>query len=441
LVNVPRTTGGGTGTDGTYERQRIYLTDLIGSPVAILDNANASVVERISYDAYGNARHHSPADLDGNGAVDGWDQALLLGAWGDDVADIADIDRNGDVDGWDQALLLYYWGDAMPAGWISYAGEDNPLGFAGYMHNKEAPGSAGGVYLARLRWYDPLLGRWLSRDPAGYVDGLNLYLYVACNPLVLIDPWGLEAEGDGWWCAILSLPRRVKTGIEEAAKDIIILGGNTLGLVDDEHLEESGLYNEIYGRSYDVNESTLGGNIADMYIDGVVDTAKGLVSGDPQTTVDAAATVVTIVATRRPARSGKTQTTAGTKNGNGNGNATNVQEYTRLERDIKATGHAPLGKNPVGRRVGNTPAQNNAVARDVAELDRMGATDIRVDQQQVNASGRRVGINRPDLQYTVNGKRYYTEYDRTGKGRSFAHEERIRANDPDAGGVLLRTLD
>jgi RHS repeat-associated protein len=185
------TTGGGSGTDGTYERQRIYLADPIGSPVAILDNANASVIERISYDAYGNARHHSPADLDGDGDVDGMDQAILLGAWGDDVADVADIDRNGDVDGWDQALLLGEWGSAMPAGWITLPGEDNIFGYAGYVHNKEAPGSAGGAYLARNRWYDPLLGRWLSRDPMGYVDGMNSYLYVAVNPLVLIDPMGL----------------------------------------------------------------------------------------------------------------------------------------------------------------------------------------------------------------------------------------------------------
>jgi RHS repeat-associated protein len=199
------TTGGGSGTDGTYERQRIYLTDPIGSPVAILDNANASVIERISYDPYGNARHHSPADLDGDGDVDGMDQAILLGAWANGVADTADIDRDGNVNGWDQALLLYYWGSAMPAGWISYAGEDNALGFAGYVHNKEAPGSAGGAYLARNRWYDPLLGRWLSRDPMGYVDGMNSYLYVAANPLVLIDPLGLFLRGwlndlcDGTW--------------------------------------------------------------------------------------------------------------------------------------------------------------------------------------------------------------------------------------------------
>jgi RHS repeat-associated protein len=281
------TTGGGSGTNGSYERERIYLTDLIGSPVAILDNANASVVERISYDAYGNARHHSPADLDGNGAVDGWDQALLLGAWGDDVADIADIDRNGDVDGWDQALLLYYWGDAMPAGWITRPGEDNIIGFAGYMHNKEAPGSAGGVYLARHRWYDPLLGRWLSRDPAGYIDGLNLYLYATANPLMLIDPLGMFGWFGDFCNAMLKYPRKVKDGLEEGLKDVIILGGNTLGLVSDEHLQESSLYRDIYNRSYEDNDSTLGGNLVDSAVDNVVDTAEGLASGDPETMVDA----------------------------------------------------------------------------------------------------------------------------------------------------------
>jgi RHS repeat-associated protein len=46
-------------------------------------------------------------------------------------------------------------------------------------------------YLGRMRWYDARLGRWLTRDPAGYVDGLNVYLFVGGNPVMLVDPTGL----------------------------------------------------------------------------------------------------------------------------------------------------------------------------------------------------------------------------------------------------------
>ena len=40
------------------------------------------------------------------------------------------------------------------------------------------------------RYYAPWLGRWTSCDPAGTVDGPNLYAYVADNPIRLIDPAG-----------------------------------------------------------------------------------------------------------------------------------------------------------------------------------------------------------------------------------------------------------
>jgi hypothetical protein len=53
-----------------------------------------------------------------------------------------------------------------------------------------------------------------------------------------------------------------------------------------------------------------------------------------------------------------------------------------------------------------------------------------VNQQQVNAAGQRVGINRPDLQYTLNGDRYYTEYEGLANPRGAAHELRILSNDP-----------
>jgi hypothetical protein len=43
----------------------------------------------------------------------------------------------------------------------------------------------------RARWLDLLHGRWLQRDPAGYVDGMNLYEYVCSTPTVASDPMGL----------------------------------------------------------------------------------------------------------------------------------------------------------------------------------------------------------------------------------------------------------
>ena len=42
-----------------------------------------------------------------------------------------------------------------------------------------------------FRYYDPEIGRYLTRDPIGYVDGLNVYIYVHNNPIKFIDPLGL----------------------------------------------------------------------------------------------------------------------------------------------------------------------------------------------------------------------------------------------------------
>ena len=41
------------------------------------------------------------------------------------------------------------------------------------------------------RYYDAFIGRFISRDPMGYIDGPNQYFYVANNPLGFIDPFGL----------------------------------------------------------------------------------------------------------------------------------------------------------------------------------------------------------------------------------------------------------
>lgn len=46
------------------------------------------------------------------------------------------------------------------------------------------------LYYGR-RYYSPSLGRWLTPDPAGFTDGLNLYAFVKNNPLIYTDFHGL----------------------------------------------------------------------------------------------------------------------------------------------------------------------------------------------------------------------------------------------------------
>ncbi len=62
------------------------------------------------------------------------------------------------------------------------------FGYAGMFYNADS-----GLYLTPRRVYDPVSGRWLSRDPIGESSDpvANLYRYVNGNPIGLKDPLGL----------------------------------------------------------------------------------------------------------------------------------------------------------------------------------------------------------------------------------------------------------
>ena len=71
------------------------------------------------------------------------------------------------------------------------ASENHPhsicdLGHQGLMHDREF-----GLIYNRLRYADPE-GRWGQRDPGGYLDGMNQYLYELAAPVHFNDPFGME---------------------------------------------------------------------------------------------------------------------------------------------------------------------------------------------------------------------------------------------------------
>ncbi len=114
--------------------------------------------------------------------------------------------------------------------------------------------------------------------------------------------------------------------------------------------------------------------------------------------------------------------------------------FLRPPQDINVNPTAPPVR-PLNRCIGNSPPQNAAMQVDIVAARAQDATDFRVNQEQVNAAGQRVGTNRPDLQYTdANGRRVYVEYDTTSSTRGPGHLTRIMANDPN-GTVILRTVN
>jgi len=49
-----------------------------------------------------------------------------------------------------------------------------------------------GFYYYGYRYYNPSVGRWLSRDPLEEEGGVNLYGFVRNDPLRFVDPFGLR---------------------------------------------------------------------------------------------------------------------------------------------------------------------------------------------------------------------------------------------------------
>ncbi|SPD74528.1 hypothetical protein PITCH_A2380001 [uncultured Desulfobacterium sp.] len=112
-----------------------YQYDQRGSVIAITD-ANGIVVERYAY------------DVDGNVNI---------------------FDQNDNI--------------------LSKSAIDNDFGFIGGLWEAET----GLLHLA-ARDYDPKIGRFLQTDPAGAIDGLNLYAYSVNDPVNFSDPTGLYRQ-------------------------------------------------------------------------------------------------------------------------------------------------------------------------------------------------------------------------------------------------------
>ena len=75
------------------------------------------------------------------------------------------------------------------------SGPFNPWRFASKRFDPEL----GLIYFGK-RYYDPEFARWLTPDPAGFIDSVNLYQYVLNNPFKYVDPRGENLFG--FFCGI-----------------------------------------------------------------------------------------------------------------------------------------------------------------------------------------------------------------------------------------------
>ena len=65
-----------------------------------------------------------------------------------------------------------------------------------------------GLIYNRAREYNPVFGRFMQRDPMGYVDGMSLYQYVGSEPVGAVD-WRGEARTH-WWGKAISRVAKMK---------------------------------------------------------------------------------------------------------------------------------------------------------------------------------------------------------------------------------------
>ena len=133
-----------------------------------------------------------------------------------DRADAADVDGDSNTT---EVLRFHYHQNALgsvselsaPTGavveWVTYdvygaaaivdrtgtsvtsSAVGNPFLFTGREWDVEI-----GLYHYRARAYDPATGRFVQREPLGYVSGLSQYEYASSSPGTRADPLGLEDE-------------------------------------------------------------------------------------------------------------------------------------------------------------------------------------------------------------------------------------------------------
>ena len=70
--------------------------------------------------------------------------------------------------------------------------ENNPFRFSSEYFDEET-----GLVYYNYRYYNPELGRWISRDPIEEQGGYNLYGMIGNNPLY---GWDSLGNGHAWWC-------------------------------------------------------------------------------------------------------------------------------------------------------------------------------------------------------------------------------------------------
>lgn len=128
-----------------------------------------------------------------------------------------------------------------------------PFGFAGGLYDKDTE-----LFRFGARDYDPVVGRWVSKDPIGFKGALgNLYSYVGSEPINRFDPSGLLLKFSDASSHLLfaqtyaSSSPALRNFLDNIARDPDV----TVTLLTDKSLINMGYDGEAYGNSKDITIS------------------------------------------------------------------------------------------------------------------------------------------------------------------------------------------
>jgi RHS repeat-associated protein len=107
----------------------------------------------------------------------------------------------------------------------------NPWRYCG----KHADDETGYVWFGR-RYYSAALGRWVTRDPAGSVDGPNLYAYVCNAPMTYTDMLGLYSQAPNYGH---NIPRDLANIAQNIKQDAWAQSKASSGVIFDEEFEDN----------------------------------------------------------------------------------------------------------------------------------------------------------------------------------------------------------